>query len=208
MDREWFSASADFYARQTRDRPDDLGARFEEYFAKSRLLATDVILLFASKMKNSISDEQFSSDVESLSKRFEEFGHTIETAFTDASCYAKSFPRAPPRSESDLFDYQDSQLLYGAEYATMNFVLIDHWAIDLMFKYQLSLVTGQPPSPELAEIAMKKCKMFEAIQYGDESPAAALGCQASLGIQCLFLPKEERYIQWARQKFASIEQLG
>lgn len=208
MDREWFSASADFYIRQTRDRPNDLGARFEEYFATSRLLATDVILLFASKTKGAVSDEQFMSNVESLSKRFEEFGNAIESAFTDPSCYAKDYPRAPPRSDNDLFDYQDSNFLYGGEYATMNFVLIDHWAIDLMFKFQLSLAMGQAPSPEFAEIAMKKCKLFEAIQYGDESPAAALGCQASLGIQCLFLPKEERYIQWARRKFASIEQLG
>lgn len=208
MDREWFAASADFYKRQSKDKPTDLGARFEEYFATSRLLATDVTLLFAAKTKNTISDEQFSNSVASLSKDFEDFGRTIENAFTDSSSFVKAFPRAPPRSEDDLFDYQDPKFLYGGEYSTMNFVLIDHWAIDLMFKYQLSLAMEQPPSPELTEIAMKKCKMFEAIQHGEESPAAVLGCQASLGIQCLFLPKEQRYTQWARQKFARIEQLG
>lgn len=208
LTREWFSASADFYKRQARDRPSDLGARFEEYFASSRLLATDVALLFASKTKNAISDEQFKSSVESLSRDFEVFGRTIENAFTDPSCFVKAFPRAPSSTEQDLFGYQDPNFMYGGDFATMNFVLTDHWAIDLMFKYQLSLAMEQTPSPELTEIAMKKCKMFEAIQYGDESPAAILGCQASLGIQCLFLPKEERYTKWARRKFACIEQLG
>lgn len=208
LDREWFSASADFYKRHTRDKPNDLGARFEEYFATSRLLATDIALLFAGKTKNAISDEQFASGIDGLSKSLHEFGQTIESAFTESSCFVKTFPRAPQRNEEDLFDYQDPNFLYGAEYSTMNFVLLDHWAIDLMFKYQLSLAMGQPPSLEFTEIAMKKCKMFEAIQYGEESPAAILGCQASLGIQSLFLPKEERYTKWARRKFACIEQLG
>lgn len=208
LDREWFSASAEFYKRQTRDKPNDLASKFEEYFATIRLLATDVALLFASKTRNTISDEQFASGVESLSNSLQEFGNIVENVFTEESCFVKAFPRAPPRGQDDLFNYQDPNFLFGAEYAAMNFVLLDYWAIDLMFKYRLSLATGSPPSPELAEIAMKKCKMIEAIHYGQELPVAILGCQASLGIQCLFLPKEERFISWARRKFVCIEQLG
>ncbi|KAI6863453.1 hypothetical protein KC316_g20259, partial [Hortaea werneckii] len=35
LGREWFAVHSDFYTRQTMDRPDDLGAKFEEYFATS-----------------------------------------------------------------------------------------------------------------------------------------------------------------------------
>jgi hypothetical protein len=208
LGREWFAASADFYKRQTADKPTDLGARFEEYFAVSRLLATDVALLFAGKSKNSISDEEFSAEVERLTRDLKDFGNTTETAFTDSSCFLKTFPRAPKPGDEDLFNYRDPNFLYTGELSTMNFVLIDHWAIDLMFKYQLAMATGQQPPAELSELALKKCKMLDAVLYGDDSPTALLGCQASLGIMVLFLPKTKEYITWSRQKFALVEQLG
>lgn len=209
LGREWFAASAAFYKRQTQDKPKNLGARFEYYFATTRLLATDVNVLFAGKAKNNISDEAFAAGVEAMSKEFAEFGHKIETAFTDSACFVTSFPDSLPLGEEDLFGFRDQKFLYSDELATMNFVLLDHWAIDLMFKYQLGMASGQPPSPELTQIAMKKCKMFDAIQYGGQGGATAiLGCQASLGIMSLFLPKDEKYTRWSQRKFARIEQLG
>ena len=209
LSREWFAAAADFYTRQTRDRPQDLGARFEEYFATSRLLATDVTLLFAAKTQNNISNEQFIGRIQQLSAAFAQFGKTIETAFTDPSYFVKDFSRAPQSQQGDLFDYRDPNFLYAGELSTMNFVLLDHWAIELMFKYQLTMATGQAPSHELTELALKKCKMFEAIQYGEESGSAAvLGCQASLGILALFLPKDQPHTMWCRKKLVDIEQLG
>ncbi|KAF2163946.1 hypothetical protein M409DRAFT_68192 [Zasmidium cellare ATCC 36951] len=209
LDRAWFAAAADFYERQTRDRPKDLGAVLEKYFATTRLLATDVTLLFAGKKKNTISDDDFVAGIQRLSAQFAEFGNTIETAFTDPSCFVKDFSGAPPPSDNDLFDFRDPNFLYAGELAPMNFVLTDHWAVDLMFKYQTSLAMGQAPPAELTEIAMKKCKMFEAIQYGAEGGSSAvLGCQASLGIMALFLPKEPRYTMWCRRKFVDIERLG
>jgi hypothetical protein len=210
LERDWFAASAEFYQRQTRDKPHDLGARFEGYFATSRLLATDVTILFSGKAKNSITDEQFATGLDQLAQQFHSFGHTIETAFTDPSCFVHTFPDpSPDEEEEDLFQYRDPHFLYAGELSTMNFVLTDHWAIDMMFKLQISIALGQPPPVELGEIAMKKCKMFDAIQHGSDGGATAiLGCQASLGIMSLFLPKDPRYTLWSRQKFARIEQLG
>lgn len=209
LGREWFEASADFYKRQAKDKPNDLGAQFEEYFAVCRLLATDVTILFNGKSKNMISDGQFESGVDKLSNDFEEFGRRLENAFSDSSCYAKTFPNAPSPSEEDLFGFRDPNFLYSGELTTMNFVLTDFWAIHLMFRLQLCLAKGQPPSADLAEVAMKKCKMFEAIQYGgDGGLTAILGCQASLGIVCLFLPREQKYTRWCQNKLACIEQLG
>lgn len=209
LGREWFAASAAFYKRQTQDKPKNLGARFESYFATSRLLATDVTVLFAGKAQGTISDEGFAAGVETLSKEFAEFGHTIGNAFTSPECFVTSFPDALPPGEQDLFGFTDQEFLYAGEYATMNFVLLDHWAMDLMFKFQLGMALGQAPSPELTQIAMKKCKMFDAIQHsGQGGPTAILGCQASLGIMSLFLPREEQYTRWSQRKFARIEQLG
>lgn len=129
LDREWFAAAADFYRRQAADKPDDLGARFEGYFASSRLLATDVSLLFAARTSNTIGDSQFAAGVQRLTTELADFGQTIETAFTDSEHFVKSFPRAPPSDNDEIFDYRDPNFLYAGELSTMNFVLLDHWAI-------------------------------------------------------------------------------
>ncbi|KAK4548240.1 hypothetical protein LTR36_010110 [Oleoguttula mirabilis] len=209
LEREWFASCADFYRRQARDRPSDLGARFEEYFATSRLLATDVALLFAGKTKNTVTDEQFADDTSNLMGQFAKFGRTIQSAFTDPSCFVKSFPNAPHPGEEDIVEFRHPGYFYAGEFFTMNFVLIDFWAIELMFKYQLTMAQRQPPPPELTEIALKKCKMFEAVEHSGQGPSGSvLGFQASLGIASLFLPKDKRHTDWCRKKFALIEQHG
>ncbi|KAI6790416.1 hypothetical protein KC332_g9923 [Hortaea werneckii] len=209
LGREWFAVHSDFYTRQTMDRPDDLGAKFEEYFATSRLLATDVALVFAAKTKGTITHEQFSTRISALETQFEQFHERLSNALTDPSCFVRTFPKAPPPQPDDITDFRDPKFLYAGEYFTMNYVLIDFWAILLMFRYQLTVAQLRQPSPELAEIAHNKCKMFEAIQYHEHGPpGAVVGCQASLGIASLFLPKDRKHIDWCRRKYALVEQRG
>jgi len=210
LGREWFAACADFYKRQARDKPEDLGARFEDYFATSRLHATDIAILLASKTTEQISDEEFAQEVAALLTRMETFGQELQTSFTDPSCFIKTFPLAPPPSEDDITDFRDPNFCYADDYFTMNFVLIDFWAIELMFRYQLSMAQpNQPPPQILGELAFRKAKMMEAVQYCSQGPPGAiLGTQASLGITSLFLPKDQKHTYWCRTKFALMERLG
>ena len=144
-----------------------------------------------------------------MTEQFAKFGQAIETAFTEPSHFVKTFPNAPAPSEDDITDYRDPMFLYAGELFTMNFVKTDFWAIELMFKYQLAVAQRQQPSTQLTEIALKKCKMLEAVQYCDQGPPGAiLGSQASLGIASLFLPKDRRHIDWCRRKYALVEQSG
>ncbi|KAK3672027.1 hypothetical protein LTR78_007996 [Recurvomyces mirabilis] len=209
LDRAWFAVCADFYDLQARERPSDLGAKFEGFFSTARLLATDVTLLFAARHRDSISDEDFDKRVSDLTRQFDEFRTTLKNAFEGPSSYVQEFPLAPPPSADDLTNFRDPYFLYGGDLFTMNYVLIDFWAIDLHFKMSLASIRRQSPPPDLREIALKKCKMFEAIQYYDKGPAGGIiGCQASLGIASLCLPHDKKHIDWCRQKFALIEQNG
>lgn len=208
LGREWFDACAEFYKRQVRDKPNDFGARFEDMFATSRLIATDIALLLASKSTGEKTEEQFAQDCQKLLGEMEDFGRRLDNTFTDPACFVKTFPLAPPPSDEDITDFRDdTHFCLGEEYFSMNYILIDFWAMELMFRLQLSATQSTPP--ELEQIALKKCKMFEAIQYsGQGPPGAVLGFQASLGIACLLLPKDKKYTDWARRKFALIEQHG
>jgi hypothetical protein len=209
LGREWFAACQTHYSRQARDRPDDLGAKYEDFFSTSRLLATDVALLFAGKVSGAISNEQFAISSSELTAKFAAFEQTLETAFTDPLVYVKDFSKAPPPNpEEDITNFRDPWFLRAGEHFTMNFVFLDFWAIDLMFKFNMANVHGSKAT-DLPIIALKSCKMFEAIQYCDQGPPGAItGCQASLGIASLFLPKDEKHTNWCRGKFALIEQTG
>ncbi|KAK5111695.1 hypothetical protein LTR62_004801 [Meristemomyces frigidus] len=210
LDRSWFAACADFYALQARERPADIGAKFEGYFSTMRLLATDVTLLMAAKSKSGFDDNEFEDRISHLNLRFDAFRKTLSTAFEGPSCFVPDFPRAPvPDPSKEITNFRDPYFLYAGELFTMNYVLIDFWAIELTVHLSLSSARRLPPPPELFEIALKKCKMFEAIQYYDKGPPGAiLGCQASLGIASLCLPRDQKHIDWCRQKFALIEQHG
>ena len=113
LGRPWFAACHEHYTRQARDRPDDLGAKFEEYFATSRLYATDVALLFARNVGGMSSDEQFAVESGELMAKFEVFGRQLEAAFTDPLNYVKEFPKAPPPRPDDITNFRDPYFLQG-----------------------------------------------------------------------------------------------
>lgn len=210
LGREWFAASRDFYTRNSRERPDDTVAQLERYFAESRLLATDIALLFAAKGKQTVGDAEFSTEVSRLLAQSAAFGEELEGAFPDASGFVQTFPNTPSTSEEDIADYRDPKFLLDGDLFTMNFVKLDYWSIDLMLKYNLFMAAPEQQSQqELMEIALKKCKMIEMIQHFENGPPGViLGCQASLGIASLFLPKEPKYTNWCRRKYALVEQKG
>ncbi|KAK1046898.1 hypothetical protein LTR74_017879 [Friedmanniomyces endolithicus] len=211
LGREWFAACAEFYTLQARERPHDLGATFEKFFSTSRLLATDSTLLFAAKKKNTLSDEQFATEVDNIRNQITRFKHLVETVFDEPANFVTVSPHAPaPSAEDDITDFRDAHFLYGGDYFTMNYVLIDFWAIDMMFRNRLATTTPSPQvAAQLVEIALKECKMFEAVEHCEQKPPGAiLGCQASLGIASLFLPRDRKHTDWCRRKFALIEQKG
>ena len=209
LSREWFAACEQHYRRQSRDRPGDVPAKIEDFLCAGRLLATDSTLLFSAKKKGTISDEEFTGKTRELLQQYADFGRTLETTFADPANFVKSFPNAPPPSEDDITDYHDPNFLYVEELFTMNYVLLDFWAIDLNFKHQLAGAHGQGPTPEMESLALKKCKMIEAIECsGLGLKGALLGCHGSLGIASLFLPKDKKHTDWCRRNFALMEQHG
>lgn len=52
-------------------------------------------------------------------------------------------------------------------------------------------------------------QLFETVElYHESPPGTILALQASLGIACLFLPRDEAHAMWARRKLATIESHG
>jgi hypothetical protein len=208
LSRDWHVACMEFYVRQARDKPRDLGSLFEEKFARSRLLATDISLLFA-RGKNDGPSLELITDMGKLTAELEEYSQELENAFKDTRTYVKEFPNAPEGEWDDVVGSTDPEFLWAGELFTWNFILIDFWAIYLLFKSQIAQFDPTVRGEEVVATATKVCKMFEALQYcGEDSTAMILGAQASLGMAAACMPKDQRHTMWCRNKYALIEQCG
>ncbi|THY68064.1 hypothetical protein D6C77_00829 [Aureobasidium pullulans] len=208
LSRDWHVACMEFYVRQARDKPRDLGSVFEEKFARSRLLATDISLLFARGKKEGPSMELI-TEMGKLNAQLEGYAHDLENAFKDTRTYVKEFPNAPKGDWDDVVNSTDPEFLLAGELFTWNFILIDFWAIHLLFKSQVAQFDPTVGGEEVVATAFKVCKMFEALQYcGENSTAMILGAQASLGMAAACMPKDQRHTMWCRNKYALIEQCG
>lgn len=209
LGREWHVACADFYSRQARDKPKDLGSLFEEKFAKSRLVATDIAILFAQKQSGVMGDMEFGTEVMQFMMKMDSMQDELENAFKDTRKYVKDFPNAPASDADSVVDGTDPNFLWADELFTWNFILIDFWAIYLLLKSQIAQFNPVVSGEEVVRTAFKVCKMFEALQYCDQNSAAmVLGAQASLGMAATCLPKDDTTIMWCRRKYAAIESYG
>ncbi|KAF2223746.1 hypothetical protein BDZ85DRAFT_273907 [Elsinoe ampelina] len=211
LGREWHHAVTEYYIRQEADRPADLGCIFEASIAKSRLLATDIALLFGRKGKGAITDEEFMSGLEELKQRVNKREEEITTAFADTRTYATDFPRAPPACERKdaIVDSTAPDFLLSGDLSIWNVIQVDWWAIKLVFLGQLYQLDKSINPLTMVEISYNICRMFEAMEYGAPgSQSAILGAHASLGIAATTLPKDSRHASWCRRKFAVIERCG
>ncbi|PNS21771.1 hypothetical protein CAC42_1625 [Sphaceloma murrayae] len=212
LGREWHSAVTDYYIRQEADRPTDLGCVIEASFAKSRLLATDIAGMFGKKAKGVITDDEFGTAVEEMKRLVEERDRDITGAFEGKRRYVESFPNAPAegeRGEEDIVDSTATDYLWAGELWSWNLILIDWWAIKLVFLGQLYQLDKSVNPMQMLELSYKICRIFEGMEYSElDNRSAILGAHASLGIAATALPKDAKHSIWFRRKFAVIERCG
>jgi hypothetical protein len=133
----------------------------------------------------------------------------MDPALKDPHYLVMDFTGARPLEPDDIVNPYLPNVIYTGPLFVMNVVKIDWLSIDLMHRFQTALSMKQQPGPEVGEMAYATCQLFEAVEYYPNSPpGAVLGCQASLGMASLFLPKDQRHAMWTRRKFATVESHG
>ncbi|KAH8804998.1 hypothetical protein F5884DRAFT_679658 [Xylogone sp. PMI_703] len=206
LSREWFSYAEDFYYQQGIRDPVNLNWKIEHCFAQVRLVAMDMSLLFARMGRGELSQDQFMAENEAIARRLADWQLKMDPALRDSRYLVTEFPNARPLDPNDIVDPYIPGTIYSGPLWMMNLCTIDWYSIDLMHRYQTALTLRTQPSAELGMKAYATCQLFEAIEYWPDSPKGTiLACQASLGIACLFLPRDQKHSMWARRKLAAIE---
>ncbi len=208
LGREWFVATEDYYRQQSLSYPNSIDYKIEATIAKHRLLAVDLALLFAQLPRGAITIENFERESDKFAQQIRTWKENLDPIFRDSSYLVESF-QGKDRDPEDIVDPYLPGGLYKGALFTFNFMLIDWHAVNLMHGYKTALMLKRPLPPELLEIALNICRLFEAIEYWPDSPPGSmLKAQGSLGLALLVLPKDQKHIMWCRRKLAKVESLG
>ncbi|KAL8947483.1 MAG: hypothetical protein Q9222_006240 [Ikaeria aurantiellina] len=209
LGREWFAVNEQYYLNQVILYPEDINLKLESAVASHRVLALDMVSLFAKLPRGAISVPDFRVENERLAARIKAWKQSLEPLCLDQRYLIGSFEGAPERDKDDIVDpYRPGGLFKGPLW-TMNFLMMDWLGTNITHSYQTALLLKQMPPPGLVEMALEVCRLFEAIQlYPETMPGSVLSAQAGLGVAVLFLPRDERHTMWCRRKLAIIEAQG
>ena len=209
LGREWFCANKNYYQSQSEQNPSSTDWKIEAAVASHRLLAMDMALLFARLPRGEISLEDFTKENNLISTQFRTWRQMLEPLIADRRYLIETFQTPLERDPDDIVDPYKPHGLYRGPLWTVNFMVMDWIALEVMHKYQNAVLFKQQPPPELESMALELCRVFEAIEYwSDSPPGSVLKAQAGIAIAALFLPKDYKHTMWCRRKMAMIESKG
>lgn len=207
LSHDWYVAVHEHYKKEVREHPDDIGLKYDERFAYSRLVAKESSDFFFRKGKGLISDAEFMEQLPKLSEKVHGLETIIDPMLMDPKHKIHTIAGTPdPDSIVNSFE---PNLLFGGKFWTSNYLRLDMWGIIFMFNLSTSMALQKPPEPEVTTRAFQAAQLFEAIRkYPDAPPGAMIEAQACFAIATLFLPKDPKTVQWCRKTLASIESAG
>ena len=209
LSREWFCASVEYYKQMSILDPTSLGLKIELILASHRLLGMDMALLCAKLPRGTISVQDFTREIQIIADKISTWRTNLDELVANQAHLIVSYEGAPKPDPEDIVDPYRPGGLYRGPLWTWNYLMLDWYAFKIMHAFQVALMLQRSPPADLGQYALELCRIFEAIEYWQGSPPAAiLPAQVSLGIAGLFLQKDERHIMWIRRKLASIENTG
>lgn len=207
LSRDWFESVHDYYVQKSRENPDDLGIKYEERFAYSRLVAKDSNDLFARTSKGLISPQDFMSQLPVLREKVDGLFSSLPPELLSAEHKVKNMPGEP--DPNDIVNPFEPNLVWNGPFFTSNFLMLDIWGIIFMFNISEAMALRRPFTPEMTREAYKAVQFFEAMCVNpDAPPGMLLEAQVSFAIAFLFLPKDQKTTQWCRRTFAKVEANG
>lgn len=209
LDRHWFVAYHQYYLDNVQRHPDDLVAKMDEAISNYRLLAMELMILFANREKEGVAEADFMRAITSLLSRFQAWRDEMDPALTDSAHRVTDFGGARERDPDDIVDPCTPGVLFGGQLWRMNYAMMGWCSTDIMIKLQFAKTAGKAPPADLTKLAREVCQMYEAIEYWPGTPRGSLiSAHPSLGVAVLILPKDERHTMWFRRKFAMVETMG
>lgn len=205
LSREWYLANELWYQSMTLQHPSRIDFKIHFAFARLRTFCADLALLF-SKLARGPMTVELRQEIERCEGEMMQWFADLGPTFKDEQYLVKDFNGRVADPEDIVNPYVE---IWREPLFALNFMLLDWTATSIMFKMKISQAMQLPLPPELSNMALEACRLFETIEYWPDSPSGSvLKIHSSLGIASLFLPKDEKHTMWCRRKLAKVESLG
>ncbi|KAH6611969.1 hypothetical protein C7974DRAFT_88510 [Boeremia exigua] len=204
---DWYEAVHEYFVGKVRDHPEDMGYKYEERFAYSRLVAKNSSDLFSRMGKGLLSPQEFMENLPVVQNKVEGLIKSIGPELLNPAYKVESIPGQP--RPDDIVDAYEPNVIWGDDLWTTNYLMLDFWSINFMHNISTSMAFKKPFAPELTTLAYKAAQTFEAMcAYPGAPSGAIIEAQVSVAIATLFLPKDPKTMQWCRRTFANVESCG
>ena len=207
---EWLMASEHYYENQSREYPENMDYQIKSLVASHHVMASDMTVLFAKASRGDINIGDFMVDHIQISTRIATWKQHLDLLCTEAAVTVGTFPIESQPVREEVIDPYMPGGFYREGLWTLNLLLMDWYAIDMVHRYHAAVILQEPPPSELSQLALKTCSLVEALDssWPDAPPGAVLSAQAIIGIAASFVPNDDRYTMWCRRKLAKIESVG
>lgn len=208
LEREWYVAMEQHDTALAAQHPDDLILQLNAITSRMRLFAMEFASLFAQLASQVISFEQFQVGYEMLNAFNEDVRQSLY-AYDDCEEIITPRPAVEIQGPDDILDTDMTCRFYRDSKYFLNFAWADVLATELMFKYQSHLICGNPDGTALQSIALSICHHAEALMRWPECEVGMeLATHNWLVLTSMFLPRDEKHMQWSRRMFARLELSG
>ena len=203
---EWFHVYDQYFASISQANPTRVDYKLERMFSQCRLQGIEVAQLFTRFCNGGIAMEDFAHENEQMETKTRYWKHSIQPFLAHEDCVATV---SSGSSQSAISQSTASTNVFTGHLWAVNYLVLDLMGLDAMHRYRTARFVTRQADPSLPDIALKICELFETIEVWPDRPEGAIfPAQASFGIACLFVPREEKYIGRCRQKLANSERSG
>ncbi|EEA20979.1 hypothetical protein EYB25_008455 [Talaromyces marneffei] len=208
LEREWYTSMEQHDTALAARNLDDPIMQLNAMTSRLRLFALEYASLFARFASGVINPEQFQIRYDYLNEVIDDL-HQALKAYDDCEEITMPGPAVPLQGPEDILDTDMTCRFYRDSKFFMNFLWPDILATVLMFKYQSHLMTGHPDGSELQSIALRICHHAESLaRWPEVEVGITIGGHNWLALTTMFLPRDDKHMQWSRRMFARMEISG
>ncbi|KAB8227562.1 hypothetical protein BDV23DRAFT_154542 [Aspergillus alliaceus] len=208
LGREWYVAKENYDAQQAARYPEDADKQLALAASINRRFGLEMASLYAKLSRGMIPIDEFIAQNDQLGQTIEEVRNILEK-FRDSEYTVWEFPDKQPLTEDDIVDPYVPGVLHRGRLWNVNAAWIDYYSTKAMFKYQSLLSVRQSSPSELESLALEQCRLIEAIErWPEKENGYMFAFKNSIGMACLFAPKDSKHVMWGRKKFALMERNG
>ncbi|KAE8151294.1 putative Zn(II)2Cys6 transcription factor [Aspergillus avenaceus] len=208
LGREWYMTKEIHDAHEAASHPGDTLKNLRYAASILRRFGLEMASLYAKLSRGIMPIDEFIAENDKLDHLLDKVKSVLDT-FHGSEYTVWDFPNKQPLTEDDIVDPYVPGSIYRGPLWDVNVLWADYYATKSMFKYQSLLSLKQSSFSELEDVATTLCRLIETLtRWPEKGNGWIFPLKNSIGMACLFGPKDSKTIMWGRHKYAMLERSG